>query len=124
MVSRTSLWTPSTGSWGISGLVQSALRRIDVILVDEASQYDNREWKRLAQSVAEQPHLPYVVAVADFQQLQPVVSGGLCQEMVSGWPEITLDTVYRSSDEQHLLFLTRVRGHQPSREVLAKYRSR
>ena len=102
----------------------SALRRIDLILVDEASQYDNREWKRLAQSIAEQPHLPYVVAVADFQQLQPVVSGGLCQEMVSGWPEITLDTVYRSSDEQHLLFLTRVRGHQPSREVLAKYRSR
>ena len=29
----------------------SALRRIDLILVDEASQYDNKEWKRFAQSV-------------------------------------------------------------------------
>ena len=66
----------------------SALRRIDLILVDEASQYDNKEWQRFAQSVAEQPHLPYVVAVADFQQLQPVVSGGLCQKMLSGWPRV------------------------------------
>ena len=69
----------------------SALRRIDVILVDEASQYDNLEWKRFAQAVSEQPHLPYVVAVADFQQLQPVVSGGLCQEMLHSWPRIDLD---------------------------------
>ena len=44
----------------------SALRRIDVILVDEASQYYNQEWKRFSQSIAEQPHLPYVVVVADF----------------------------------------------------------
>ena len=29
----------------------SALRRIDVILVDEASQYDNLEWKRCARAV-------------------------------------------------------------------------
>ena len=50
----------------------SALRRIDVILIDEASQYDNREWQRFTQSLAEQPHLPYVMAVADFQQLPPV----------------------------------------------------
>ena len=92
----------------------SALRRIDVILVDEASQYDNKEWKRFAQSVAEQPHLPYVVAVADFQQLQPVVWGGFCQEMLLDWPRIELDTVYRTSDEQHLLFQNRIRQQQPS----------
>ena len=46
----------------------SALRRIDVILIDEASQYDNREWQRFTQCVAEQPHLLYVLAVADFQR--------------------------------------------------------
>ena len=64
----------------------SALRRIDVILVDEASQYDKQEWKRLAQAVAEQPHLPYLETVPDFQQLQPVISGGLCENMVTSWP--------------------------------------
>ena len=50
----------------------SALRRIDLILVDEASQYDNREWELFYQQVKEQPHLPYTVVVADFKQLQPV----------------------------------------------------
>ena len=95
----------------------SALRRIDVILVDEASQYDNKEWVRFMQAVAEQPHLPYVVAVADFQQLQPVVSGGHCQTMLNGWPRIDLDTVYRTSDAAQLLFLNRVRERQPTRQA-------
>ena len=95
----------------------SALRRIDVILIDEASQYDNREWQRFMQSLAEQPHLPYVMAVADFQQLQPVSSGGLCETLLGRWPRIELDTVYRTSDPPHLLFLNRVRERQPTREV-------
>ena len=95
----------------------SALRRIDLILVDEASQYDNREWIRFMQTVAEQPHLPYVVAVADFRQLQPVGEGGACQQMREGWPMVQLDTVYRTSDAEHLLFLNRVRERQPTREV-------
>ena len=95
----------------------SALRRIDLILVDEASQYDNREWKRLTQSIAEQPHSPYVLAVADFQQLQPVVSGGLCQKMLSDWPRVELDTVSRTSDPDQLLFLNRIRERQPARQV-------
>ena len=95
----------------------SALRRIDVILLDEASQYDNTEWVRFMQSVVEQPHLPYVAAVADFQQLQPVASGGHCQTMLEAWPRVDLDTVYRTSDEDQLLFLNRVRERQPSREA-------
>ena len=103
----------------------SALRRIDLILVDEASQYDNKEWQRFAQSVAEQPHLPYVVAVADFQQLQPVVSGGLCRNMLSGWPRVELDTVYRTSDPDQLLFLNRIRERQPAWQVnIAKKHNR
>ena len=95
----------------------SALRRIDVILLDEASQYDNTEWVRFMQSVVEQPHLPYVAAVADFQQLQPVASGVHCQTMLEAWPRVDLDTVYRTSDEDQLLFLNRVRERQPSREA-------
>ena len=77
----------------------------------------SKEWQRFAQSVAEQPHLPYVVAVADFQHLQPVVSGGLCQKMLYSWPRVDLDTVYRSSDPEHLLFLNRIREDQPERQA-------
>ena len=102
----------------------SALRRIDLILIDEASQYDNKEWLRFMQSVAEQPHLPYVVAVGDFQQLQPVVSGGACQTMLHGWPTFHLGTVYRTSDAQHLLFLNRVRAQQPPRQAATKPRNK
>ena len=95
-----------------------ALRRIDLILVDEASKNDNKERKLLAQSVAAQPHLPYVVAAADFKQLQRVVSGGLCQKMLSDWPCFALDTAYRTSDPEHLLFLNRIREEQPGRQTL------
>ncbi len=58
----------------------SALRRIDMILVDEASQYDSKEWKEFYRHVKEQSHLQYTVVVADFRQLQPVSEGGLCRQ--------------------------------------------
>ncbi len=61
-------WTPPT-----------ALRKFDIILVDEGSQYDDKDWSRFYTSVKEQPQLPYTAVVADFQQLQPVNSGGLCE---------------------------------------------
>ena len=99
----------------------SALRRIDLILSDEGSQYDNKEWERFFTSIREQPHLPYSVVVADFQQLQPVVSGGLCKEFCERMETVTLDTVYRTSDEEHLLFQNRVRYAQPSKAVLQEY---
>ena len=94
------------------------MRRIDVILCDEASQFEDTPWERLFGVVREQPHLPYTCVVADFQQLQPVVSGGLCQKMMSDWPRIELDTVYRTSDPDQLLFLNRIRERQPSRQAL------
>ena len=50
----------------------SAFRKYEVVLCDEASQYDDREWERLYATIREQPHSPYCVVVADFQQLQPV----------------------------------------------------
>ena len=55
----------------------SALRRIDVLLCDEASQFADAEWRRFFTSIKEQPHLPYTVLCADFQQLAPVGSGGM-----------------------------------------------
>ena len=94
----------------------SALRRIDFILADEASQYDNRGWTRFFQSVQEQPHCLYVVVVADFQQLQPVVAGGACAEFCKCMAKVTLETVYHSTDEQ--LFLNRIRFEQPSKATI------
>ena len=37
-------------------------------------------------------------------QLQPIVSGGLCRQFCDKMQTVVLDTVYRSSDEEHLLF--------------------
>lgn len=72
-------------------------------------------------SSKEQPHRPYVVVVADFQQLQPVVSGGLCQKFCGCMANVTLETVYRSTDEEHLLFQNRIRFEQPSKARLREY---
>ena len=68
----------------------SALRRIDVLLCDEASQYEDLDWERFFVSVKEQPHKPYVAVVADFQQLTPVTSGGLYKTMCKGMGGIKL----------------------------------
>ena len=99
----------------------SALRRIDLILMDEASQYEDQEWERFFSSVREQPHLPYVAVVADFQQLQAVKSGGMCQLFCKQMQSVELKTVYRSVDEEHLVFLNRIRETQPSRQMLEEY---
>ena len=81
----------------------------------------------------EQPHKPYTAVVADFQQLQPVGSGGKCRfhctginqhgEKVAGGTgdKVTLTTVYRTADEEHLLFLNRIREQQPDRLCLDEY---
>jgi hypothetical protein len=99
----------------------SALRSIDAILIDECSQYEDEPWERLYKCVKEQPHFPLVMCVADFQQLQPVVCGGLCKEMCELMKSIELKTVYRSSDPEHLLFLNRIRSEQPTRDCLEDY---
>ena len=58
---------------GADGRVQfappSALRRIDLFLVDEASEYDDSEWMNFFTSIREQPHAAYVAVVGDMQQL-------------------------------------------------------
>ena len=99
----------------------SALRRIDLILADEASQYEDREWDRFFQCLREQPHSPYCVVVADFQQLQPVVAGGHCRSFAQCMRTVELRTVYRTSDEQHLVFLNTIRTEQPERTRLVGY---
>lgn len=99
----------------------SALRRIELILMDEASQYEDVPWNRFFTSVSEQPHKPFTAVVADFQQLQPVVSGGVCRQFCEKMQSVELKTVYRSCDVAHLIFLNRIRFEQPERPVLSEY---
>ena len=99
----------------------SALRKIDLILLDEASQYEDREWDRLFTCIREQPHKPFTVPAADFQQLQPVVEGGSCEHFCKQMPSVRLRTVYRSTDPEHLVFLNRIRSLQPDRAMLEEY---
>ena len=99
----------------------SALRKIDLILVDEGSQYEDREWQRLFTCIQEQPHKPFIAVVADFQQLQPIEAGGMCRACCDRMQTVVLDTVYRSSDPAHLLFLNRIRCSQPDRNTLSEY---
>ncbi len=99
----------------------SVLRRIDCTLTDEASQYNDKDWSRFFSSIKEQPHSPYNAVIADYQQLQPIGSGGLCRSFCDCMETVTLDTVYRTCDEQHLLFQNRIRFEQPSRGVLQEY---
>ena len=88
---------------------------------DEASQYDDLEWERLFKTVREQPHSPYVVVVADFQQLRPMSNGCLCKRFCELMETIELETKYRSTREEHLLFLNRIRDVQPDRPTLLEY---
>ena len=50
----------------VSWAPPTALRRIDVLLCDEASQYVDEDWGNFFMSVKEQPHKPFCMVVADF----------------------------------------------------------
>jgi len=100
----------------------SALRKKDLFLIDEASQYEDADWENYFKSIMEQPHRPFQVITGDFQQLQPVVSGGQCRKLCDTIHKIALTTVYRSTDPAHLVFLNRIRVEQPKqREMLEEY---
>ena len=100
----------------------SGFKKYEVVFFcDEGSQYDNLEWQRLFQTVKEQPHLPYVMVVADFQQLRPMSNGNMCRKFCERMETIELVTSYRSTCEEHLLFLNRIRDVQPDRPTLVKY---
>ena len=99
----------------------SGFRKYEAVFCDEASQYDDLEWERLFKTVREQPHSPYVVLVADFQQLRPLSNGSLCRQFCERMETIELVTSYRSTCPEHLLFLNRIRDVQPDRPTLAAY---
>ena len=75
----------------------SGFRKYEAVFCDEASQYDDLEWSRLFKTVKEQPHSPYVVVVADFQQLRPMSNGSTCKQFCEVMESIELVTSYRST---------------------------
>ena len=93
----------------VSWVPPSAFRKYEVVYCDEGSQYDDLQWKRVYLTLMEQPHSPYCVVVADFQQLQPVSGGDLCRQLCESMHKVELKTVYRSTDPQHLVFQNRIR---------------
>ena len=99
----------------------SAFRCIDLILCDVASQYGDREWSRFFSCIKEQPRPPFVVVVADFQQLQPVVVGGLCKTFCDKLQKCPQDTLDRSRDEDHMFVRNRVRCEQLDMPRLEEY---
>ena len=110
--------------------VSCILRKFDLVLMDEASQYVDREFSRYIVCTTEQPHKPFQVVVADFSQLQPFSKSSpsdakdisLCHHYCKHFPlRVDMKTVYRTSDPEHLLFLNRIRLKQPSREQLEEY---
>ena len=86
----------------------SALRKIDLVLVDEGSQYADAEFGKFFKAMLEQPHMPYCMIVADFQQLRPVRLGEkvtddaedtLCMQVCKKVERVDLNTVYRTGDK-------------------------
>ena len=101
----------------------SALRQVDLILVDEASQYNDVDFKRFYSTLRIQPHAPVVLVVADFQQLQGV---GESEHLWKAWCEnlpnqLQLRTIYRSTDVEHLAFLNSIRHHPTDRDTIREY---
>ena len=82
----------------------SALRQFDLILMDEGSQYADQEWDRLFRCIKEQPHMPFLVVVADFQQIQPIkpkdadpTEEAMIKKFCKKMPTVVLDTVIMAS---------------------------
>ena len=99
----------------------SILKRFPVMLFDECSQYEDLEWNRMFTGVRELAHKPMCITVADFQQLQPVNEGGSCQLFCEQMQCVELKTVYRTDDNEHLLFQNVIRDTQPPKEILEEY---
>ena len=105
------------------------LRQFDLIVFDEGSQIENHVWQQIKTACAELSNGPFIVFVADFQQLQPIsgdhrLKADLERTVASGGLEhieLLHHEAARSNDPQLLEFLTHVRAHQPSRERLTAF---
>ena len=99
----------------------SHLREVDVFFMDEVSQIPDDVWVKVVAALQELPHKPLVSVSGDFQQLSPIGGGGVVERAVREFPRIELETVYRTTDQQHLEFLNHIREQQPSKGAVESY---
>ena len=103
----------------------SRLRKVDVFLLDEASQIDDDVACKFAQAIKELPQKVIIGIAHDFKQLQAV--GGVQNAMrticASCEPHNTfvLKTVHRTADPGLLAYLAVIRLVQPTRQFLYQY---
>ena len=48
--------------------------------------------------------MPYVMVAADHQQLSPITGGRAMRTVISTYPSMALETIFRSKDLMHLEF--------------------
>ena len=102
----------------------SRLRRYDAIILDEASQIDDRVSKLFYIAYTELPQKPVLVLAADYQQLRQVghVAGKSCMERLSdrGRPFHLLSN-FRTKDEALKSFLRTIRSTQPTKAYVRDF---
>ena len=102
----------------------SRLRRYDAIILDEASQVDDRVSQLFYIGYTELPQKPVLVLSADYQQLRQVghSDGKSCLERLSdiGRPFHLLCN-YRTQDEDLKAFLKWIRTNQPDKDAVREF---
>ena len=86
-----------------------ALRCIDFILCDEGSQYEESERERLFSCMREQPHKPFTVVVAEFQQLQPVGANACATACRQSSSRLYIAPLMRTASLFSMVSLTRAK---------------
>ena len=104
----------------------SRLRYFDAIVIDEASQIDDAIFARVIMILQELPQKPFMAIGADWQQLSPIKAAACrMRAYCRCLPTITLRTIFRTEDPEHLRFLSTIRLKQPFKtEVIDYFRGR
>ena len=97
----------------------SRLRRVDLFILDEASQVDDDVFRRVYLGFKELPQQLFLAVAADYQQLNPIGSGACVRRWVERMPTVVLGRSYRSVDNELNVFLASIRTVQPPKARVA-----
>ena len=100
------------------------LRRYDAIIIDEASQADDRVANLFLCGYRELPQKPALAVAADFQQLRHVGHGGgatSMQALTFSLRTFHFKSNHRTNDEVLKAFLALVRTQQPSKVAITDF---
>ncbi len=97
------------------------LRRYDLILIDEASQIEDKVATMVFVTIGELPQKPFVAVAADFHQLNPIAGGQMIRKICDNMPHVTLKTIFRTNDPELLGFLSEARTYQPRKPKIQSF---